>query len=147
MPLCLMRLWRQRLCDELNDLSHCRQGCFFICFNERKKKKTLKKEQIPLNVNRGIQTAALRRVFWTPGTLWTNLATLCGHRCKAINLCADFKFCKLNTKLLKEMGVKLVRSVSNPTMSTRGRCTQIFFENHKNNFSHTYNLQRVLDLH
>lgn len=28
-PLCLRRLCRQRLCEELNDFSHCRHGCFF----------------------------------------------------------------------------------------------------------------------
>ena len=36
MPLCLIRLWRQRLWDELKDLSHWRHGCFFICFVRRK---------------------------------------------------------------------------------------------------------------
>lgn len=35
MPLCLMRLWRHRLWDELKDLSHCRHGCFFICWRKR----------------------------------------------------------------------------------------------------------------
>lgn len=38
MPLCLIRLCRHKLWDELKDLSHCRQGCFFICFKKKEEK-------------------------------------------------------------------------------------------------------------